>query len=45
MYDMDDYCTVEVCNLDKGGAIETHKLSENEKLREKFIQMLINGEE
>ena len=45
MYDMDDYCTVEVCNLDKGGAIETHKLNENEKLREKYIQMLINGEE
>ena len=45
MYDMDDYCMVEVCNLDKGGAIETHKQSENEKLREKYIQMLINGEE
>ena len=44
LYKMDDYCEVEVCNLDKGGATETQKLSENEKLREKYIQMLINGD-
>ena len=44
LYNMDDYCEVEVCNLDNGGATEMQKLSENEKLREKYIQMLINGD-
>lgn len=42
--DMDDYCAVEVCNLDNGGATEVKKLSEDKKLREKYIQMLIDGE-
>ena len=45
IYDMDDYCTVQVCNLDKGGAMETRKLSEDDKLRQKYIQMLIDGDE
>ena len=31
LYDIDDYCEVEVSNLDKGGATETQKLGENVK--------------
>ena len=45
IYDMDDYCTVQVCNLDKGGVMETRKLREDSKLRQKYIQMLIDGDE
>lgn len=45
VYDMDDYCMVQVCNLDKGGVAEIHRLSENEKLRQMYIQMLVDGDE
>jgi hypothetical protein len=45
VYDMDDYCTVQVCNLDKSGVAEIHRLSESEKLRQMYIQMLVDGDE